>query len=59
MGGVSSVSAGVWGWCESYFDIGPVGTWIHKILSKIKKMAGVEILVWVKHMIFKIFVMIL
>ena len=52
MGGVGSVSAWVRGWRETNFGIGRLGRFgSTKFLcrSKKKKMAGVEILVWVKH----------
>ena len=51
MGGVGSVGAWVRSWCEANFGIGRMGRMGRKFLSGLKKMAGAEILLWVKHMI--------
>ena len=49
VGGVGSVGAWVGGWCKLNFGIDPVGRVGPQILARvIKKMGGVEILVWVK-----------
>ena len=60
VGGVGSVGAWVGGWCELNFGIDPVGRVGPQNFGEgHKKMAGIEILVWVKHMILGTFVMIL
>ena len=52
MGGVGSVDAWVRGWRETNFGISRMGlVGPQSFCADKKKMVGVEILVWVKHMI--------
>ena len=56
VGGVRSAGAWVCGWSESNFGMGCVGP--QNIWCRSTKMAGVEVLVWVKLMILLTFIMI-
>ena len=52
MGGVGSVGAWVRSWCEANFGMGRMGrVGPQSFYADQKKLAGVEILLWVKHMI--------